>query len=80
MAKRNPFSCRLIIYKQKSKGRKALNYSGMPRLSKHSKVNSKSARDPWLLTTSLPQAHQLAKRVTKIYRLRMQIEEGFRDM
>ena len=40
----------------------------------------KSARDPWLLATSLKQGQQLAKRVVKVYRFRMQIEEGFRDM
>jgi len=76
----NPFKCQLVTYKQKKKGRKDLNKSGQPRRSKTSKVYRKSGNDPWLLATSLPQGKQLAKRVMKIYRLRMQIEEGFRDM
>lgn len=80
IARRNPLDCQLVIFKQKPKGRKALNRSGQPKQSKHAKVHIKSARDPWLLTTSLSQGQQLAKRVVKIYRLRMQIEEGFRDM
>jgi len=76
----NPLDCQLVIYKGKSKGRKALNRSGQPKQSKHAKVYIKSAHDPWLLATSLPQCRQLAKRLVKIYRLRMEIEEGFRDM
>jgi len=35
--------------------------------------------DPWLLSTSLP-SRLLAKCVVSIYKERMQIEEGFRDM
>ncbi|MCP4326564.1 MAG: IS4 family transposase [Alteromonadales bacterium] len=80
IARRNPLKCNIVIYKQKHKGRKELNCSGKPRQSKVSKAYRKSANDPWLLTTSLPQGRSLAKRVVKIYRLRMQIEEGFRDM
>lgn len=80
LTRSNPLKCQLVIYKQKKKGRKDLNHSGKPRKSKISKVYRKSAHDPWLLVTSLPQGEQLAKRVMKIYRLRMQIEEGFRDM
>ncbi|WP_394390905.1 IS4 family transposase [Shewanella woodyi] len=76
----NPLKCELVIYKQKKKGRKELNHSGQPRKSKISKSHRKSGNEPWLLATSLPQGRQLAKRVMKIYRLRMQIEEGFRDM
>lgn len=37
-------------------------------------------RDPWLLATSLPHCRGGAKRVEKIYTLRMQIEESFRDI
>ena len=37
-------------------------------------------REPWLLATSLPVTTKLAKQVVRLYRLRMSIEEGFRDM
>jgi hypothetical protein len=80
IARSNPLNCQLVLFKGKVKGRHAVNRSGQIKQSKHSKVHSKSAHDPWLLTSSLPQGSQLAKRVVKIYRLRMQIEEGFRDM
>lgn len=76
----NPLSCRLVLFKGKAKGRVALNRQGQPRRSKKVKTHIKSARDPWLIATSLTHGHQLAKRVVKIYRMRMQIEEGFRDM
>lgn len=76
----NRLACQLVLYKQKSKGRKSLNHSGEKRRSKTNKVYRKSAHDPWLLATSLPTGKQLARRTTKIYRLRMEIEEGFRDM
>jgi hypothetical protein len=75
-----PLECRLISYKQKAKGRHNLNRVGQPRQSKHSKSNAKGATDPWLLSTSLPKSRSLAKQVVNIYRTRMQIEEGFRDM
>ena len=80
IARSNCLKCRLVIYKQSPKGRKSLNHLGQERQSKTAKVYKKSANDPWLLVTSLPQGRQLAQRVMKIYRLRMQIEEGFRDM
>ena len=37
-------------------------------------------RTPWLLATSLPVTRTLARQVVRLYRLRMSIEEGFRDM
>lgn len=76
----NPLECRLVSYKQKTKGRHNLNWVGQPRQSKASKTHSKGANDPWLLSTSLPKSRSLAKQAVSIYRTRMQIEEGFRDM
>ena len=39
-----------------------------------------ASREPWLLATSLPATRTLARQVVRLYRLRMSIEEGFRDM
>jgi hypothetical protein len=80
IAKRNPLACELVLIKQKSKGRVSLNASGEKKQSSHSKKHSQSAEDPWLIATSLVHTKTLAKRIVKIYRMRMQIEEGFRDM
>ena len=76
----NPFACTLVLFKQKSKGRHALNRSGALKRSSHSKKHAQGAKDPWLLATSLVSHRQLSKQVVAIYRQRMQIEEGFRDM
>lgn len=76
----NPFACELVLIKQKSQERIALNAFGDKKQSSHSKKHSQSADDPWLLATSLINTHNFAKRIVKIYRMRMQIEEGFRDM
>lgn len=36
-------------------------------------------KDPWLLATSLPHDSRTARRVVKLYALRMKIEQGIRD-
>jgi len=76
----NPLNCTMVLYKQKRRGRKDLTRQGRPRRSKKVLTHKKSADDPWLLSTSLPRHQQLGKRIVNIYRTRMQIEEGFRDM
>ena len=53
---------------------------GSAKRSKSSLKHSKSATAPWLLATHLPTHRTLSKQVVVIYRQRMQIEEGFRDM
>ena len=76
----NPFTCTLVLFKQKAKGRYASNPDGTRKASKRSKVHAQGAKDPWLLATSLESHRRLSKQVVAIYRQRMQIEEGFRDM
>ena len=76
----NPFACTLVLFKQKAKGRHATNPDGTRKASKRSKVHAQGAKDPWLLATSLKSHRHLSKQVVAIYRQRMQIEEGFRDM
>ncbi len=76
----NPLNCTMVLYKQKRQGRADLTRQGQPKRSKKVLTHKKSAHDPWLLSTSLPRRQQLAKRIVTIYRTRMQIEEGFRDM
>ncbi len=52
----------------------------MARQYKCSKVHARRATDSWLIATSLPQTKSLGKKIVAIYRLRMQIEEEFRDI
>jgi hypothetical protein len=69
----------LCCYKGVSKGRVSKNKLGKRRQATDSKNHAKSAKEAWLLMTSLD-GHYLAKTVVKIYKTRMQIEEGFRDL
>lgn len=72
--------CRLVLFKEKAKGRVHLTQHARPARSRKSRHHATSAREPWLLATSLPLKRQLAKHVVSLYRQRMQIEEAFRDL
>tara|TARA_B110001452_G_scaffold253182_1_gene243630 strand:- start:360 stop:1139 length:780 start_codon:yes stop_codon:yes gene_type:complete len=76
----SPLECRLVLYKNTNKGRHHINRQGIPHSSSQSKQHAKGGKDPWLLSTSLKQTQSLGRRAVAIYRTRMQIEEGFRDM
>lgn len=80
IAKYKPFDCTLVLVKQQNKGRHAKNADGSAKKSKHSLKHANGANDPWLLATNIPTHRTLSKQVVGIYRQRMQIEEGFRDM
>ena len=80
MTESNPIACQLILYKAKPKGRVHLNRLGQRVRSSHSRKHEKAQREPWLLRTSLPEGFKLAQKAVKLYALRMQIEEAFRDL
>jgi hypothetical protein len=69
-----------VLFKGKKKGRHSLTRHNIPRQSKCSKVHARGATDPWLIATSLPRTKYLGKKLVAIYRMRMQIEEEFRDI
>lgn len=69
----------LCCYKGNPKGRISKNKLGKKRQGTDSKSYSKSAKEAWILMTSLDGVN-LAKKVVRIYKTRMQIEEGFRDL
>lgn len=77
VAKTNPIDARLVILKERAKGRKHSSAKGNPRASAANRKCKKRAQDPWLLITSLTK--RAARRVVAMYRTRMQIEEVFRD-
>lgn len=72
--------CQLVLYKGKPKGRILKTKMGFKSRAKRSVHSAKSAREPWLLATSLSVTKHTAKRITNIYKTRMQIEESFRDL
>jgi len=80
IARGSPFACTLTLYKQKAKGRHALNADGSIKASKISQSNARANTDPWLLASNLPKTQRQGTKVVAIYRQRMQIEESFRDM
>jgi len=53
--------------------------SYLERRSRRDKSQLKRAREPWLLVASPSLNQRPAKQLVKIYKTRMQIEEGFRD-
>jgi hypothetical protein len=72
------YACVLHLYKSSRRG------PGRPRKPYKSTLTHKrsrlSSREPWLLATSRGLSSWSAKRVVKVYRRRMQIEETFRDL
>jgi hypothetical protein len=80
MARNNPIDCQLIIFKGVPKGRIDKNCLGKKAMNSRSRQHAKSAKEPWLLASSLPSLSTLAKKVVEAYTLRMQIEESFRDL
>ncbi|WP_448547727.1 IS4 family transposase [Thalassotalea fusca] len=80
LCRSNTLATNLVLFKDRMKGRVSLGCAGQRRMNSNDRKYSKSAKDPWLLATSLSSTSTLAKRVVNIYSSRMQIEEAFRDM
>lgn len=74
-----PLSAWIVLVRQTKKQRQALTFKGKKRRSRHNNVHAKREREPWLLVASLSLQQRTPKQIVKIYRTRMQIEEGFRD-
>jgi len=79
LCKQGTIQTHLYIVKNLPRKRKALTKTGKVREDSTSKKHSKAAEEPWILVTSLPKKFNSEKKVVKIYKTRMQIEEGFRD-
>ena len=80
ITRNTPWRTRLYLYKAKPKGRTYYTAYGKPARARHCEKPAASAREPWLLATNLPHGLRSAHRIVAIYRRRMQIEEGFRDL
>ncbi len=81
LCKSNPLETNLYYVKDLSKGRTALNKDKTRKIGNSSAEYAKGAKEAWVLATSLPhQKYLSAKRIVNLFRTRMQIEEGFRDL
>jgi IS4 transposase len=69
-----------VLFKGTSKRRHSLTQRNIDRQYKCSRVHARGATDHWLIATSLPRFKSVCKKIGVIYRLRIQIEEEFRDI
>ena len=78
-ARSNPVAVRGVLSKRPKKGRRCLNRYGVKRAGRSSAKNARSAREPWLLVSSLGLRHLNADTIVRLYSQRMRIEQSFRD-
>jgi hypothetical protein len=77
LARKQPYACQLSRVRKYRRGPgRSRRLHGQGTLAKRARQRY---QDPWLLATSLPHTPGAAKRIMKLYALRMQIEETFRD-
>ena len=75
----NCTECRLILIKEKPRGRHRLNVYGKNRVGRSSLKCAAAAREPWLLAASPTLDHLATQSIVNLYAQRMTIEESFRD-
>lgn len=75
----NPVAVRAVLAKRPRKGRHRLNIHGAKRQGRASAKCARSAREPWLLVSSLGLRHLSAAAIIGLYAQRMRIEQSFRD-
>jgi hypothetical protein len=71
---------RLVVHAATPKGRHAKTAKGQRRRDTTSEDAARSAKEPWVLATSLSIDDASAVRVAKLYARRMTIEQSFRDL
>ncbi len=80
LVKRNPTPCHAYLVKKKKQGRIKKNADGERSAMSSSEKVAQRQRTPWFIVTSLEGGASITKRVINLYKTRMQIEEGFRDV
>jgi hypothetical protein len=78
LAKSNPLCCKMFLIKCRRKYREKKNLRGQKVRCSSSLKHAKRNKEPWLIATSISTIS--AKKIIKIYKLRMSIEQGFRDI
>ena len=78
-ARSNPVAVRAVLSKRPRTGRHQRNIYGVKRKGRSSEKNARSAREPWLLASSLGLRHLSADAIVCLYSQRMRIEQSFRD-
>lgn len=75
-----PLLTRAVIYRKRAAGRHRLTVHGERRRNAASEKHAHREREPWLLVTNRPPRRHFARQTVAIYRDRMTIEQGFRDL
>jgi len=79
-SKKTKHPCIATLYKGKKKGRVKKKLRGGKSQCSTDKYQENKANEPWFLISCLPQRwDNKPKKVMKLYKTRMQIEEAFRD-
>ncbi|MHA2219754.1 MAG: IS4 family transposase [Candidatus Hodarchaeales archaeon] len=78
-AKSSRFPCQGTLYKESKKNRQKRKKRGGKSNCTTSKYQEKKANEPWLLIAHLPAYMKGPTHPVCLYKIRMQIEEGFRD-
>lgn len=79
LTKRHGHRCRLVTTRKAAKGRVVKTKRGIKTNKLGSGQYAQAAKEPWVLTTNLPEDYK-ASIIVKYYAKRMQIEESFRDI
>ena len=77
--RKHPLVSCIVLIRLPKKHPQATTYQGNKRQSQRDKIQIKRASEPWLLVASASLHQRTPKQIVKIYKTRMQIEEGFRD-
>lgn len=80
LVRNNPLTCHAYLIRKKKQGRIKKTVFGQRCEMKHSEKNAHRERTPWLIVTSLDNMYANTQQVLNLYKTRMQIEEGFRDI
>lgn len=80
MTQSAPYIIHLYCVRHSAKGRKHLRVTSSIAKNKLSRQSANREREPWLLASNLPKDQWNPSRIVAIYKKRMQIEEGFRDV
>lgn len=80
LVRAKPFECQMLRYHRALKGRKHRTARGTISQHKDSRAAARSQREPWLLVYANSLQHLPLQKIVSLYKKRMQIELGFRDL
>ena len=80
LVRQHPLRCHAYLLKKKKRGRIRKTVFGQRCEMKLSQKNAHRERTPWLIVTSMSHEYANTQQILNLYKTRMQIEEGFRDV